>query len=219
MSSIIKASNTESVSKAIAFNLPDMVGEADAVLDRVRKEAAKIVQAAQKEAKQIRIRAEQEGHQAAEQRARNKLSQEQAQQLATLMPAVKQVVQEIQNAKHAWMTHWEKCAVQVATAIAERIIRYEVKNRPEIPLTLIREALEMAIGSDQVRIQLNPNDHKALGEQVEMIIHEVAGLGPVKVCANNHITQGGCRIETHFGIIDQQFESQLARIEEELTGD
>ena len=31
------------------------------------------------------------------------------------------------------------------------------------------------------------------------------------------ITPGGCRVETRFGTIDQQFETQLARIEEELT--
>ena len=31
------------------------------------------------------------------------------------------------------------------------------------------------------------------------------------------ITPGGCRVETRYGAIDQQFEAQLARIEEELT--
>jgi flagellar biosynthesis/type III secretory pathway protein FliH len=31
------------------------------------------------------------------------------------------------------------------------------------------------------------------------------------------VTAGGCRVETRFGTIDQQFEAQLARVEEELN--
>ena len=147
------------------------------------------------------------------------MAQEQAQKLSTLMPALQQTIRELQNAKHAWMSHWEKSAVGVATAIAERIIRHEVKNRPEITTTLVREALGMAIGSDEVRIHMNPVDYKTLGDQVQMIIQEVSGLGPVQVCPNPQISQGGCRVETRFGVIDQQFESQLARITEELTDD
>lgn len=218
MSTVIKASNQNSIAKAIAFNFPDMAGEADAVLNRVREEAAKIVQTAKQEAKQIRLQAEQEGHKAAEQRVRTQMVQEQAKQLATLMPALQQTVRELQNAKHAWMSHWEKSAVQVAAAIAGRVIRHEVQNRPEITLTLIREALEMAIGSDEIRLHINTADHKTLGEHVEMILREVSGLGPVQICPSPQLKPGECRVETRFGSIDQRFESQLARIEEELTG-
>jgi len=35
--------------------------------------------------------------------------------------------------------------------------------------------------------------------------------------ADPDITPGGCRVDTQFGSIDQQLETQLARIEEELT--
>jgi flagellar assembly protein FliH len=42
-------------------------------------------------------------------------------------------------------------------------------------------------------------------------------LAPAEMIADPEISPGGCRIETLHGAIDQQFESQLARIEEELT--
>ena len=50
-----------------------------------------------------------------------------------------------------------------------------------------------------------------------------SGLAPkrtlttAEIVADPAITLGGCRVETRFGIIDQQFEAQLKRIEEELT--
>ena len=50
------------------------------------------------------------------------------------------------------------------------------------------------------------------------LIDAMSGLGGAEVTADAAIGRGGCRVETRFGTIDQQFESQLKRIEEELTG-
>jgi flagellar biosynthesis/type III secretory pathway protein FliH len=69
-----------------------------------------------------------------------------------------------------------------------------------------------------VRLHLNPQDHKNLGTQVRTLIDAMSGLGEAEVVADATIDRGGCRVETRFGSIDQQIESQLARIEEELTG-
>ena len=46
----------------------------------------------------------------------------------------------------------------------------------------------------------------------------MSALGDAEVIADAAIGQGGCRVETRFGTIDQQFESQLKRIAEELIG-
>jgi flagellar assembly protein FliH len=127
------------------------------------------------------------------------------------------VIQDVQHAKQAWLAHWEKSGVHVAAAIAQRLIRRELAQKPEITLTLIREALELAVGSSELRIQMNPGDHQALRPQVETLIAELSPLGSAELVADPQIRPGGCRVETRFGVIDQQFEAQLARIEEELT--
>ena len=84
-------------------------------------------------------------------------------------------------------------------------------------MALVREALELAAGSAQIRIHLNPEDRQALGRQVQMLVQEMSGLGAAEMIADAGCRRGGCRVETRFGTIDQQFEAQLARIEEELT--
>ena len=55
----------------------------------------------------------------------------------------------IRDAKQAWLCAWEAGAVHLATAIAQRVIRRELERQPEITLTLVREALELAAGSPQ----------------------------------------------------------------------
>jgi len=54
-----------------------------------------------------------------------------------------------------------------------------------------------------------------LGNAVQVLIQEMSGMGSPEVVADPAVTRGGCRVETRFGTIDQQFEAQLARIEED----
>ena len=107
--------------------------------------------------------------------------------------------------------------MHLATAIAARVIRREVRQQPDITLALVREALDLAAGSPNVRLHLNPEDYKSLGAQVRTLIDAMSALGDAEVTPDAAIGQGGCRVETRFGTIDQQIESQLTRIEEELA--
>ncbi len=213
MTTIIRATDRNRGVHGVAFNFDDMASQADKYLQTVRTQAAGILADAQQQAQAIRDNAQREGRQAAMQAVEQMV----AKQLATVLPALRQVIQDIQHAKQAWLTHWEASAVHVSTAIARRLIRRELSGQPEIPLTLIREALELAAGSSRLRIHINPDDHKEIGPQVETLINELATLATAEVVADAEITRGGCRVETSFGVIDQQFEAQIKRIEEELA--
>jgi flagellar assembly protein FliH len=218
MPTVLRATDQSPGLTSTAFNFEDMTAQAKRYLDGVRAEAAKILASAAREAEVIRSRAEQEGRQAAQQMAIKAAEQTVEKQLTTALPAVRKAVEEIVYAKQAWLSHWEAAAVHVATAIARRVIRGELTRQPEIPLVLVREALGLAAGSSQVRIHLNPADHEALKSKVLTLTREISGLGEAELVADPAITPGGCRVETRFGTIDEQIETQLARIEEELTG-
>ena len=213
MSSVIRAADPNLGTSGVAFNFDDMAAQAKGYLDRVRAEALKIVAKAQQEADSVRRRAEAEGRQAALQAVERIVEK----QLATVLPALRQAVADIGHAKQAWLTHWEAGGVHVAAAIAKRLVRGELSRQPEITLKLVREALELAAGSAQIRIHLHPDDQRALGGQVQLLIQALSGLGAAEVIGDAGVSRGGCRVETRFGTIDQQLEAQLARIEEELT--
>lgn len=217
MPSIIKASGGARPIEGVSFNFDDMTQKANQYLDEVRKQAAGILQQAKQDAAAIRAKAEEEGKQAALKAVERILDDKVAKQLATLLPALDKAVAGVVDARQAWLAHWERSAVHVAAAMAARIARRELERVPEITVALVREALELAAGSQDVAVHLNPDDHLALGRQVEQLTARVARLGKVKIIADPAVSRGGCRVETHFGSIDQQFETQLARIEQELT--
>ena len=101
--------------------------------------------------------------------------------------------------------------------MAARVCRRELERQPEIPLQLVKEALQLAAGSPSVRVLLNPADLASLGNQLQQLAAEISRLAPAELVADERIARGGCRVETQYGAIDQQFESQLNRIEQELT--
>jgi flagellar assembly protein FliH len=212
MPTVLRATDSHMTTAGVAFNFDDMADHAKKCLDQVRTEAAKIVVKAHQDAAAVRQRAQAEGRQA----AMNEVDQMIQKQLATVIPALRQAILDIHQAKQAWLAQWEASGIHLAAEIAKRLIRSELTRQPQIPLTLIREALQLAAGGGEVRLVLNPADHQALAGQVKLLIDEMAGLGDTQIVPDAAISPGGCRVETRFGAIDQTFEAQLARIEEEL---
>ncbi len=178
-----------------------------------RTDAAEIVATAEAQAADIRRQAAEAGCKAAMQEFEKMV----AAQVAPAIEALGQTVTELQREKQAWISHWESGAVHLAAAIAAKVIRREVRHQPEITLALVREALDLAAGSPNVRLHLNPEDYKSLGVEVRTLIDAMSALGDAEVTPDATVGQGGCRVETRFGTIDQQIETQLRRIEEELA--
>jgi flagellar assembly protein FliH len=203
--------------QAVSFSFADMRGQANDYLGTVRAEAAKIVQQAHQEAERIRRQAEVAGRNAAEAAAERLLDEKIGKRMQTLLPALEQIVRQINDAKADLLTHWEQSAVRVSSAIAARIIRRELAHEPRIALDLIAESLRMATGMTEITLHLNPTDYENLGAQISRLASTLAQLTPNDIVANPDIGPGGCRIETKFGEIDHTIESQLRRIEQELT--
>lgn len=220
MAGIIKAGSTRADPRgvqSVAFNFDDMSQQAHGYLDVVRSQAAQIIFRANEEAKDVRRQAEIQGKQAALQAAEVAVKARLEQQLQTLIPALTKAIDEIKLAKQTWLASWEQSAVRVAAAIAERIVRRELSQSPEITLSLVREALELAAGAGRITLRLNPQDHALLSVKVQQLSGPIGALAPTDIVADPQVTPGGCIVNTEFGEIDQRLESQLARIEQELT--
>lgn len=203
--------------QTVAFNFSDMRGQADEYLGSVRAEAAKIVQQAHQQAEQIRRQAEIAGRKAAEAAIERILDEKVAKQMQTLLPALEQLMHEMNDMKGALLAEWERSAVHVAKAIAERVIRREVSREPQITIDLVAETLRLAAGAADITLQLNPADYENLRDQVERVAATVGQLAPAAIVAEESVGPGGCRVKTRFGEIDNRIETQLRRIEEELT--
>lgn len=221
MATIIKREQSQVTSgdalRGAAYNLTDMASHADDYLETVRREANKIVAAAEAEAAALRQQATVEGRRTAEAAVDELVNKKVAGQMASLLPALELVVQQFEDAKQQWMRHWEAAAVQLSTAIAEKIIRRELAESPDIAVQWLRDGLQMAAGASEIVIRLHPQDLENLGSQAEVLAASFRSVGAAQIIADETITPGGSRVETEFGSVDQQLETQLQRIAEELS--
>ena len=200
----------------VAFSFADMRGQAGDYLDSVRQEAAKIVQEAHRQAEQIRRQADAAGRKAAEGAIERLLDEKVTKRMETLLPALDQLVAQINDAKGELLGGWERSALKVTTAIAERIIRRELSRQPQIKLDLIAEALRLATGSSEMSLHVNPTDYEQLGPQIERLAKTMCQLAPTDIVADAEISAGGCRVKTRCGAVDHRIEVQIERIEQEL---
>lgn len=204
-----------------SFNFEDLSHHADEYLRQIRAQAKEIIEQAKRQAADLRRQYELEAQQAAEHSVQQRIEQLASmlvnQQVETLMPSLEKTLAHIQEARHDWLAHWENQAITLITAIAGRVIRRELKETPDICLTLLKEALELAAGNPRLRIRMNPTDLESLGDAARGLVDKFTTLASVEFLADAEISLGGCVVETEHGIIDQQIETQLARIEEELT--
>jgi flagellar assembly protein FliH len=217
MSTIIKATDHNRGLHGVAFNFDDISQNADAYLSKIREHAGQILAKATQEAQAIRKAAENEGRKIAEQGVDALAGQKVDQQMQTLLPALRSAIDQVQQAKPTWLAQWDRRAIHLATAIAARVIRRELSHSPEIPLNLVREALQLASSGGRVQVLMNPQDFANLKDSLATLQAEFSRLAPAEIVADSRITPGGCRVETQHGSIDQQFDVQLARIEAELV--
>ena len=216
MASIIKAaapSQPGIIPPLKAFQFDDM---GMSYVARVRAEAARLIAEAKNQATQIKAQAKKEGHQAAIEEVQAAHRARLDQQLASVLTSLGVAAQQIVESRQAWERHWEQRVVELAAAMAKRICRRELARQPEISADWIREALSLAAGSGTLVLRLHPGDRETLGPKIEAIAGRLGGVGTVRIEADPAVSPGGCRVETEFGSLDQQLETQLARLTEEL---
>jgi flagellar assembly protein FliH len=225
MTTIIKhhgATGEDDGVRCSAFNLDDIAANANQYLAEVRRRAEAIVEQAREEAAQVRRQAAEQGRaealKIAQQNATAKANKELEQRLQTLTPSLVAAAAEIQQSRAAWRRHWEERAVHLAVAIAQRVVRREIEHSPQITLDLIRESLELAAGAGRIVLRLSARDFETLGEHAKKIISQLGRSLAAEIVADASVSPGGCLVVTDLGEIDQRIQSQLARIEEELTG-
>jgi flagellar biosynthesis/type III secretory pathway protein FliH len=136
--------------------------------------------------------------------------------MQTILPALQKAVAGLKDERMHWHQQCEATLVRLACRIAERLIRRELRDCPEIPRAWIRESLELASGAATISLRLHPQDLEGLGTGVDRLAEEIGRLAPLKVVADDTLDRGGCVVQTEFGTIDMQLPTQLARLEEEL---
>jgi flagellar assembly protein FliH len=135
---------------------------------------------------------------------------------ADLQPVVERLtraIQEIARMRARLRQEAESDVVQLALAIARRVIRREMAADPDALRGLVMAALEKLAGQEISRVKVHPS-HSGM---VKSCLEQSAGGGLVEVLSDPSCEVGSVVFETTRGNLDGSVDSQLQEIERGLT--
>ncbi len=224
----MKAQEARELGHKVAFNFEDLKEKGEAYVAQIREQAQLLITQADQEAERIRNLAQQNGYENGrtegfrdieaeiQQRARELAQEEIDRRWQTTLPALEKLVQEVSREKESWIAAWERSAVKLSIAIAERIMRRQIQVHDRVPLEMVRESLLLASGQQELTVQIHPLDLEGLGNEIQHIQRMISPVGQIHFIPDANCRRGGCLIRTINGTIDARLETQLDRILAEL---
>ena len=145
----------------------------------------------------------------AEQRLRMELDRERKESELKLTKNLHQFEQE----RASYFNRVEAEVVQLALAIARKVLQREAALDPTLLAALVRVALERMQNGRSIRVLIPPEEvdrWRALG-------HNEAGAPHWEAVADHALKLGDCVVETELGRANFGFEAQLLEIEESFA--
>jgi flagellar assembly protein FliH len=104
--------------------------------------------------------------------------------------------------------------VQLALAVARKIVGREVSLGPEAVTRIIRQALGRVEHAGRITIKLNPADLELLADIKPKLLSSLPAADRAAFEADEGIARGGCLVETDGGEVDARIERQFQVVEE-----
>lgn len=117
--------------------------------------------------------------------------------------------QMIQNARQDMLN--------LAFRIAEKIIGKKLEMDQTIIIDIAKQALQTVRQSKQITIRVNPDDAKLMREQQDAMADAMGHGRIIDIAEDVKIARGGCIIESEFGTVEAQLQTQLERLKKVLT--
>jgi flagellar assembly protein FliH len=172
--------------------------------------ARAIVAAAQDEAGALRAEAVERGYADGVRRGR----EESSASLAPAAEALRQALDEAIAARDAIVAGAEKRAVQLAIAIAEKVLAGTLEVEPERVADVVRGALRGLLDSERIIVCVNPEDVELVrgsGQQLTDV--------PIEIHGEQRVPRGGALVRTSVGEIDARIETKLDAVRALVTAE
>ena len=137
-----------------------------------------------------------------------------AKKLEPLLDSLQQGILQLNNLRQDTYQRIEDDVVDLALAIARKVICREIEMDKEVVVCVAREALAKVEAPGKIKIKLNPSDLQFIDETKYQLSELIGNIENVTLEAEGGIQSGGCVVETDLGEIDARIENQLQAVEE-----
>lgn len=233
---VLKATSTRTRgAEGGVFDLADLRTEAEGLLASARAEAARIVADARREADAIRRAAHDEGHAAGEAAGRAagekagraageaagraEARAAHAEELARIENGFGEALVAFASARDERMRECDRELAGVAIAIAEGVVRREVRSDRALVLREVEDALALFSRATRLRIEIDPEDEAVVREAMPSLSAALPADADIALVAVPGIGRGGCMIRSPEGAVDARIDVQFRRMRDGIVGE
>ena len=131
--------------------------------------------------------------------------------------ALEAAARGIVAARDEFISLAEARAIELALALAEKVIGVALELRPELVVEIATGALRRAAERDHVVLLVNPDDLQLVRDAAGDLSAALGGIRRFEIVPERRIVRGGCLVQTAEGEIDATVLTQLDRARAVLT--
>lgn len=205
--------------KLVEKNIHDAKIQAEVILQEAHQDANQIIFEVQEKARlieeQLHLKEQAAYDQGYEQGYANGKEQIEV-ECQDLIKESSTILQEAQDDRLKIINSAEKEIVEIAIAIAKKVIHRELENNPEYILDIVKAALNKASDAEELTLRVNPLDHDLVSANQDQLGTSAMGIQKLRVKSDATVNSGGCVIDTPLGTVDGRIERQVGEIEQSL---
>ena len=227
---LIKRSDSDpSLHRTIALDLGDLGRRADLIRRAATLEAERILAEAQEERARILRGAAEAGRAAGFAEGRSAGLAEgreagRAEALAEFREKLKAVdaawsamVDEFAGSREALLIEGRRAVVELAVAIAERVVHRVIELDPGVVEDQLRELLTLVAAPTTLVVRVHPEDEALVERVLPELRERLAGGVHVRLAPDGAVGRGSCVARTLGGaVIDASIQTQLTRLVQDL---
>lgn len=133
---------------------------------------------------------------------------------ADLLGELTSALQDVTAVRNEMVRRSERQMVELALALARRIVNQELSVDRNVVLAMARSAIDRLVESARVTVRLHPQDYEATTHE-----RTAPGRPNVTVTPDPQIAQGACRVESDMGVLEAGVDAQIQEFGRALLGD
>lgn len=137
-------------------------------------------------------------------------------QISPVLQSLQQMLSELESLRRRESRNLESELVELALAVARKVVGREVTTHPDSVAQLLRDAVGRLEHAGTLTIRMNPGDLDRMSDASSQLLNGLVDPGRIRFEADASISVGGCFIESEAGAVDARIEQRLRIVEEAI---
>jgi len=196
--------------------------EATTIIDEAKADAERCMSEAREQAEQIKQQAYDEGYQKGHTEGVSQGKQSGLDEMQSLINETVEKTQRMltagQNEAKNMIVMAERQIVEIALAVASKILAWQITENPMVVLPIVKNALEKVCDQEQIVLRVSVDDFETVLQAKQEFQNMVGGEQALTILVDRTIERGNCIVDTSYGMVDARIDSQFDSIREALQG-